>query len=241
MCLILFSGAAGMILKNGVGNWHEVPFGEPSRARMVRKKLNDSGMSPWNRVSGVVINEEAAASNAKAKKLPRKGGKGKGKVPIVETPEYNFGSERKSYDSQASFSEPEDDQLLLSRREELRSKGTYDPSRIPKAQTPPPTAPAQMVVPAPPVQGPPPRSLSQLNAKGLRTILEEKRPSTNGVVDMHPTVWDTLRFHRFEVFTRPHGPYIPTLVREFYSAYGDLVPQGKKKARAFKPVDLVMV
>ncbi|KAK4713688.1 hypothetical protein R3W88_019595 [Solanum pinnatisectum] len=119
-----------------------------------------------------------------------------------------------------------------------------DLSKIPVPHTPPPppaTALEQTVVPAPSIQGPPPWSLNRLKDEGLRTILEEKRFSTDGVLDRHPAVWDTLRFHRFKVFTKPHGPYIRTWVREFYSAYSDLVPQGKKKASVFKPVDSMAV
>uniref|UniRef100_M1DRP0 Putative plant transposon protein domain-containing protein n=1 Tax=Solanum tuberosum TaxID=4113 RepID=M1DRP0_SOLTU len=39
----------------------------------------------------------------------------------------------------------------------------------------------------------------------------------------------------------PQGPYIPTWVRQFYAAYGDLVHKGKKKASAFRLVKSVMV
>uniref|UniRef100_M1DN63 Integrase core domain containing protein n=1 Tax=Solanum tuberosum TaxID=4113 RepID=M1DN63_SOLTU len=102
-------------------------------------------------------------------------------------------------------------------------------------------APTQTVVPTPPVQGPPPRLLNKLKAEGVRTILEDKRLSMDGVVDRYPRVWDILRFHRFKPFTRPHGPYIPTWVREFYTAYSDLVPKGKKKTSVFRSVESMVV
>ncbi|KAG5586040.1 hypothetical protein H5410_046474 [Solanum commersonii] len=51
----------------------------------------------------------------------------------------------------------------------------------------------------------------------------------------------TLYYHRFDQFTSPQGPYIPSWVRKFYTAYGDLVPKSKKKASEFRPVKSVMV
>uniref|UniRef100_M1DU68 Uncharacterized protein n=1 Tax=Solanum tuberosum TaxID=4113 RepID=M1DU68_SOLTU len=130
------------------------------------------------------------------------------------------------------------------RRAKIRDRAHQGSSRTPEstphaADTVP--APAQTVVPAPPVQGPPPRLLNRQKAEGLRTILEEKRLSTDGVVDRYPNVWDTFQFHRFEQFTKLCGPYIPTWVREFYTAYSDLVPKGKKKANTFRPVESMVV
>uniref|UniRef100_M1DMQ0 Putative plant transposon protein domain-containing protein n=1 Tax=Solanum tuberosum TaxID=4113 RepID=M1DMQ0_SOLTU len=129
-------------------------------------------------------------------------------------------SDGDSLDSQASFFEPEDEQLLQTRRAEIHARDRPDLSRIPEST--PPTddtlqAPAQMVVPAPPVQGPPPRLLNRLKDGGFSTILEEKLLSTDVVIHRYPLVWDTIRYH------------------------SDLVPKGKKKASTFRPIEPVVV
>uniref|UniRef100_M1D8D7 Putative plant transposon protein domain-containing protein n=1 Tax=Solanum tuberosum TaxID=4113 RepID=M1D8D7_SOLTU len=62
-----------------------------------------------------------------------------------------------------------------------------------------------------------------------------------GIEGKYPDVMDTLRYHEFEQFTRPRSPYIPSWVREFYTAYGELVPKNKKMASEFRPVKSIMV
>uniref|UniRef100_M1E1C9 Putative plant transposon protein domain-containing protein n=1 Tax=Solanum tuberosum TaxID=4113 RepID=M1E1C9_SOLTU len=51
----------------------------------------------------------------KGKKAPLNGGKCKSKEPVAERLEHNSGSDGESFDSQASLSEPEDDQPLQTR------------------------------------------------------------------------------------------------------------------------------
>ncbi|KAG5599972.1 hypothetical protein H5410_031342 [Solanum commersonii] len=124
----------------------------------------------------------------------------KGKRPI---------SHRVTTSSQAALSEPEDDQPLQSRRNEIWARSQPDSAKVPHISTPADAALAQ----APP--------------KGL----EEK----------YSDVRDTLHYHRFDQFPMPRGPYIPSWIQEFYTAYDDLVPKRNKKVSEFRPVKFVMV
>lgn len=91
------------------------------------------------------------------------------------------------------------------------------------------------------IQTPLPQTLNRLNVAWLRTILEEKRLFTKGLVDRYPQVWNTIKFHKFDIFTLTSRLLHTSWVRKLYNEYGKLVTKGKKKDNSFALLDFIMV
>uniref|UniRef100_M1DIY7 Putative plant transposon protein domain-containing protein n=1 Tax=Solanum tuberosum TaxID=4113 RepID=M1DIY7_SOLTU len=143
-----------------------------------------------------LTNGDAAAFKGKATKLRTNYGKGRGKEKAPESPEVSSDSdgtyvthlnayEGENEHQEHQFVASHDDESIIARRAELRSKKMNHPSRIrtPQATTSPPSVPEQATVLAPPIQGQHPKAMNRLKTEGLRTILEEKLLSTDRVID----------------------------------------------------------
>uniref|UniRef100_M1DHV3 Putative plant transposon protein domain-containing protein n=1 Tax=Solanum tuberosum TaxID=4113 RepID=M1DHV3_SOLTU len=227
------------------------PFGSQ---HMARSKVAGRNMPRQGKANGITPNENATASRGKATKLSTTGGKGKVKGKASELSEassdsdgiyatYLTPSKGEDKHPEPQTTESEDDEFVIAQRAELLPKKRNDPSRIrnPQPTTPTPPVLEQAMVLAPPVQGPLPKSMNRLKTEGLRKILGEKCLSIDGVIDKYPKIMDCLKHHKFQIFTKPRGSYIPSWVREFYSAYDALIAQRNKQATTFKEVDYVVV
>uniref|UniRef100_M1DVW2 Uncharacterized protein n=1 Tax=Solanum tuberosum TaxID=4113 RepID=M1DVW2_SOLTU len=170
---------------------------------MARPKVARINMPPQKKTNGIKINDDPAVSRGKATKLPRKAlaspEANSDSVSIYATHFSTSQSEGEHQEQQAAASEPDDDELIAEQRAELRSKKMNDLSKIrtPQATTSSTLATTHVVVLAPPVQGPPPKSINRLKTEGMRTIIEEKRLSTDGVIDKFPEIMSCLKSHKF--------------------------------------------
>ncbi|KAG5580077.1 hypothetical protein H5410_050704 [Solanum commersonii] len=95
-----------------------------------------------------------------------------------------------------SVLQPEDDQPLHYRQNEVYARSQLDSSRVPTAATlidsmPTPTPLMALV---PPII-PPPRLLNRLKGDGLQTILEEKLLFTEGLEGKYSNMRDTIHYH----------------------------------------------
>ncbi|KAG5580360.1 hypothetical protein H5410_050987 [Solanum commersonii] len=109
---------------------------------------------------------------------------------------------RKGTNIEPAISELEDEQPLINRRDEFRARNHPTATGTPSATTPTTTESVPTPAPPPttnafPVAPPPPRLLNRLKGDSLRTILEEKLLSMEGLEGKHVEVLSTIKYHEF--------------------------------------------
>uniref|UniRef100_M1DIP2 Integrase core domain containing protein n=1 Tax=Solanum tuberosum TaxID=4113 RepID=M1DIP2_SOLTU len=149
---------------------------------IVRTNLTEP---PQKKAKGISINEGGSNPPKRREDELQPGDKGKRKKHIA----------RKGAAIEPYFSEPEEAQPLFNRKDALlassQSTNTSTPSAATHLTTDSVPAQAPPVTPALPIV-PPPRLLNKLKGDGLRTIIEEKVLSMEGLEGKHPDVLETL-------------------------------------------------
>uniref|UniRef100_M1DHP1 Uncharacterized protein n=1 Tax=Solanum tuberosum TaxID=4113 RepID=M1DHP1_SOLTU len=159
---------------------------------MARSKVVERSKPPRSKTKGITIKEDTDVLKSKVAKLSTNGEKGKGKYKILKlldaSTDINNFYRNDPNQSKIKDVDYDEEDMLIVQRAERRIKKLRNSSRArtyqPATTTPP--VPKKAMVLAPPVQGPPPKSMNKVKAARPRILLEEKRMPIEGVIDRHP-------------------------------------------------------